>query len=597
MSLLLSAHYLSKSYGAHRLFQGVSFGIEDGDRIGLIGPNGAGKTSLLEILAGRSTPDDGSLSYRKGLRLGFLEQVPTLPLDLTVIEAVRSAAVPNPEAPWEMEALAQEYLSRLELDPETVVSQLSGGWRKKVALARELMKQPDLLLLDEPTNHLDVSSILWLESFLAKVRFATLIITHDRLFLQRVANRILELDRRNPNGLLNINGNYTVYLEAKEQLMNAQERQEAVLKNTLRRETEWLRRGPKARTTKQQARIDRAQDLKEQAQEITQRNQTRTVSIDFENTSLPKRLLEATNLSKTYGDRRLFSGVNLLLSPGTRVGLLGDNGAGKSTLIRILLGEENPDTGSVHRSDQLVVNYFQQNRESLDPAVSLVRTVSPHGDHVEYRGHQVHVKSYLSRFLFSPSQMDLPVGRFSGGEQSRILIAQLMLKPANLLVLDEPTNDLDMATLNVLQDCLLEFEGAILLVTHDRYFMDQVATKILAFSPASPEIQTFSDLYQWEAWTQNRAVPKAASLKIETQAPIPAPKKKLSYKDQREFDAMEDTIHRLESSLAQKESQMASPEVASSAAKLLDLDTEIKSLKSEIDRLYQRWAELETLTS
>ena len=594
MALLLSAHDISKSFGSKTLFDNLSFGIENGERIGLIGPNGAGKSTLLKILAGVISADHGHLSFSKNLRIGFLEQIPSFDESKTVLETLLEG---HPPHDWEIELRIQEYIAKMDLNPDAKLSTLSGGWKKRVALARELIKQPDLLLLDEPTNHLDIDSILWLENFLSKSPLATLTITHDRLFLQKVSNRILELDRRHKDGVLSIQGSYADYLEAKELLMNAQERQETVLRNTLRRETEWLRRGPKARTTKQQARIDRAGDLKEQVEDLSSRNSVRTASIDFENTSLPKRLIEAKNISKSYGERKLFERVNLLLSPGTRIGLLGPNGVGKSTLIRILVGEETPDSGEVMRADQLVVNYFEQNRDSLDPTVSLAKTVSPYGDYVEYRGSRVHIKSYLSRFLFPTAQMDLPVGQLSGGEQSRIRLAQLMLKPANLLVLDEPTNDLDIATLNVLQDCLLEFEGAILLVTHDRYFLDQVANKIIVFPPNSSQLETFSDLSQWEEWLKTKPG-KATSVKESAKptSPTPAPvKKKLSYKDQLEFDGMETKIHTLEESLANAENEIQKPEIVTNAPKLLELDQKIKSLKSEIDHLYHRWAELESM--
>ena len=605
MGILIGVHDISKSYGAKLLFDHLNFGIETGERIGLIGPNGAGKTTLLRILEGKFSPDEGSVSYQRGLRMGILEQVPVLRDDATVIEIIREGlACHEALDDWEKDILAETYMTRLGLDPDASISKLSGGWKKKVALARELVKQPDLLFLDEPTNHLDVESILWLEKFLAAAPFATLTVTHDRLFLQRVSNRILELDRRNPGGLLSIRGDYTDYLAAKDQLMNAQERREVILKNTLRRETEWLRRGPKARTTKQQARIGRAHDLKEEVSELSERNQVRTTNIDFQKSALPKRLLEAKEILKSYGKRALFRDFNLLISPGTRVGLLGINGAGKSTLIRVLLGQEKPDKGEVFRSDQLAVAYFEQNRETLDPKISLARTLCPHGDHVDYRGQMIHIKGYLDRFLFTPTQMDLAVGRLSGGEQSRILIARLMLQPANLLVLDEPTNDLDMATLNVLQDCLTDFEGAILLVTHDRYFLDQVANKIIAFPPAtSPNpsaLVSFADLSQWEEWFQDQSQPIVEKGRGEACNVSPAAavkKKKLSYKDQREFDSMEATVQKAEAqwSALQKESEL--PHVASNSVKLLEIMAEMEKLKAEIDRLYQRWAELERVTS
>ena len=611
MSTLIGIHDLAKSFGSKLLFEDLSFGIESGERIGLIGPNGAGKTTLLKILAGQSSPDEGNLSRQKGLRIGFLEQTPRLSKggkecsgseDATVLEIVMEGAAEHSGSleDWEVVVLAEQLIAQLSLDPEALISKLSGGWKKRVALARELARRPDLLFLDEPTNHLDIESILWLEKFLTNAPLTTVTVTHDRLFLQRISNRILELDRRNAGGILSVRGSYTDYLAVKDQLMNAQERREVILKNTLRRETEWLRRGPKARSTKQQARIHRAGELKEEVAELNSRNQVRTAQIDFQKSSLPKKLLEAKGLSKSYGKKTIFSHLNLLLSPGTRLGLLGANGAGKSTLIRVLLGEEKPTHGEVHSSDQLQVAYFEQNRETLDLNLSLARTLCPNGDHVEYRGAQVHIKGYLDRFLFTSNQMDLAVSQLSGGEQSRLLIAKLMLQPANLLVLDEPTNDLDMATLNVLQDCLTDFEGAILLVTHDRYFLDQVCNKIVAFPPANSNsqgsLQFFADLSQWESWFVEQGKNRSVVSKDPPESPkTSAPetkKKKLSYKLQLEFDSLEGKIKTAEEQYASLQKEIDSPQTATNATRLMELTTKMEKSKTEIDRLYQRWEEL-----
>ncbi len=390
--------------------------------------------------------------------------------------------------------------------PDTPVASLSGGWKKRVAIGRALARRPDLLLLDEPTNHLDVDGIEWLEALLSSrgAAFATITVTHDRLFLQRVTTRILELDRRNAGGLLSVAGDYATYVRVKAETMHAQERREVVLRNTLRRETEWLRRGPAARTTKQQARIERAGTLGDEVAELGRRNQTRTATLEFGAAEArPRRLIEARGIAKSYDGRTIFEGIDLRLGPGVRVGLLGPNGCGKSTLIRVLLGEEAPAAGTVMRADGLQVAYFQQSREALDPTLSLTDTLCPDGDHVSFRGARLHVRGYLERFLFTPEQMPMAVGKLSGGEQSRLLLAQLMLREAQLLVLDEPTNDLDLPTLAVLEESLTGFDGAVLLVTHDRYFLDQVATTILAFDtrPGAPRgVIPFASLGQWEAW-------------------------------------------------------------------------------------------------
>ena len=595
---------MKKAYAARPLFEGISFAIESGERIGLIGPNGAGKSTLLRIMAGLDTQDDGTISRQRGLKVGMLEQVPAFPPDATV-EGEITAGVTGAHD-WAHISAVHEYMSRFCLDGrsgvggDTPVAQLSGGWKKRVALARVLVGDHDLVLLDEPTNHLDVESIMWLEDFLANAPFAIVTVTHDRLFLQRVSNRILELDRRNQDGLLSIHGDYADYLESKEQLMAGQENRELALKNTLRRETEWLRQGARARSTKQYARIKQAGELKQEVADLEYRNTVWTARFDFHSSERnPKKLIEANGIAKSYDGRVLFKNVDLLITPGLRLGLLGANGCGKTTLIRVLVGQEEPDAGRVNRSDQLQVVYFEQNRETLDTNATVAQTISPAGDHVKYRGNYVHLRSYLDRFNFSRLQMNMEVGRLSGGEQSRLLIARLMLKEANVLILDEPTNDLDMATLEVLEQCLLEFPGAVILVTHDRYFLDQVANNLLAFGepdgPNAGRIVSFASLGQWErAYAYEQAAKRApAGGARKKTAPPPTAKRKRSFKEQYEFDHMEEKIHEAEARLQKLRAESELPDVVSNAARLAELMPEIAGLESEIDRLYKRWAELE----
>jgi len=597
VAVLVNGHDLSKGFSGRHLFDGLAFGIADGERIGLIGPNGAGKSTLLKMILGSEKPDSGTIARKQGLRVAYLSQTPELNPDATILETILEGALDPYD--WESTARALEILSKLAFDEaglgeDTLVGSLSGGWRKKVALCRELMREPNLLLMDEPTNHLDVESILWLEEFLAKVPFATLTITHDRLFLNRISNCIWELDRRNPNGLLRVEGDYATFCEIKEQHVNALERKETVLKNTLRRETEWLRRGPAARTTKQTARINRAGDLLSNVEALEGLNKVQSVGIVFGTAeSTPKKLIEAKKISKAYGNRSLFKDFSLLLQRGNRIGLLGPNGAGKSTLIKLLLGVEQPDSGTVERSDQLQIAYFDQNRENLDPNLTVLKTICPQGDHVFFRGNYTHVRSYLDRFLFNVEQSDSPVSKLSGGEQARLLIAKLMLREANILVLDEPTNDLDLPTLNILEERLKDFEGAIVLVSHDRYFMDQVVDRI--FVPADGKIEEFMGVGQWEVWQKERAKrSKLAPLPAGSQRTPEAPKKaKLSYNDQREFDQMEAKIHDLEEKLAILTEESLKPEISSNSSRLNKLSAEMATLQTEIDRLYARWSELE----
>jgi ATP-binding cassette subfamily F protein uup len=608
MPILVNAHELSKSFAFRPLFDRLSFSIDSGERIGLIGPNGAGKSTLLSILAGKISPDSGTLSLQRGLKIGMLEQVPSFSPNATVESSVLEGSHDPYE--WEEIAKAQELMGKLSLignsgfHAETPVSELSGGWKKRVALARELLKQPDLLLLDEPTNHLDVESILWLENFLARSPIATMTITHDRVFLQKVSSRIIELDRRNPGGLLSVTGDYATFLERKEGLLQAQASQETKLKNTLRREMEWLRRGAKARTTKQEARIQRVGELAETVSELGYRNQTSTVQLEvLEMGRAPKRLIVAEGISMKYEGREVLPKMDLLVTPKSRIGLLGANGSGKSTLIRILLKLEAPTTGTVTHVESLKVAYFEQNRESLDPELSVIKTICPVGEHLDYNGSRIHVRSYLDRFLFSGSHAEMKVGRLSGGEQSRILLARLFLEPANLLVLDEPTNDLDMNTLDVLEEVLQDFKGAVLLVTHDRYFLDRVANKILGFGlPAAGkrEIISFANLAQWETWhdqqeelakekeKKDRADAKRSSDKTNKKA-------RLGFKEQRELDGMESLIAEQEAKLAALESESQKPELSSHASRLQEITMEMSALQKKIEGLYARWSELEAM--
>ncbi|MBF0205369.1 MAG: ABC-F family ATP-binding cassette domain-containing protein [Oligoflexia bacterium] len=617
MSILVNAYQLKKSFSSRPLFTGLTFSIESGERIGLIGPNGAGKSTLLRILAGVENLEEGSISLEKGLRIAYLEQVPSFNSD----DSVQSSILGNVKDPhnWEDLSLANELISRLALPPaETLISSLSGGWKKRVALARELLKRPDLLLLDEPTNHLDIDGIYWLENYLSTARFSTLTVTHDRVFLQKVSNRIIELDRRNPGGLLQVKGDYLAYLKLKEETISAQEHAETKLKNTLRRESEWLARGAKARSTKQQARIERAYELEKEVEELGYRNQKLKLRIDFQEADKgPKKLIAANRISKSYGEKVVIPAIpplDLLITYGSRIGLLGANGCGKTTLLKVLIGEEETDTGEVFRSDQLQVAWFEQNRECLDPNLTILKTVCPDGDYVDYKGAKVHAIGYLSRFLFNKEQLDIPVGRLSGGEQARLLIARLMLKKANLLVLDEPTNDLDLATLDVLQDVLQDFRGAVILVSHDRYFLDQVASQILAFDESikstkgSKQILSFEGLNQWEEWYKKRDRERdlERDLERDTDRVVQTPqiantastakkKKKLSFNEQKEFEGMEEAILHAEELLAKLIEESSRPESANNPTLLTEISKKMDLTQKEIDRLYARWTELADL--
>ena len=596
--LLVSCEGIGKAYGVQPLFESLCFSLAEGDRVGLVGPNGSGITTLLKILAGLDSPDAGTRSARKLLRLGYVPQDPTFPEGATVEEIVRAGLTPDdPETAGRVAAT----LGRAGLaDPRQTVALLSAGWRKRLAIARELVGGPDLLLMDEPTNHLDLEGILWLEDLLAAEVPAYLVISHDRYFLENVTDRVLELNPCYPQGLFEADGSYSAFLLKREDFLRSQAASQEVLANKVRREVEWLRRGPKARTRKSSARIKAAGLMIGELAAAQARAVTATAGIEFTASGRQsKKLLLARDLAKTMGDRRVLEGLNLTLTPGMRLGLLGASGSGKSTLLDLLAGRLAPDGGEIERADGLRVVRFSQDREGFDPALSLRRTLAPEGDAVVYRDRSVHVVSWAKRFLFRAEQLETAVGRLSGGERARVCIARLMLEPADLLLLDEPTNDLDIPTLEVLEESLAEFPGALVLVTRDRFLLDRVSTAILALDGAGGVV-FYADVAQWEAARADR---EAADREAQAPAPRGAPAaqpprvarglKRLTYQQQREWELMEETILATETALTECQAAVEDPAVASDPAALRARWEALESARAEVARLYARWAELE----
>ena len=595
MPLLLGCQGLSKSFGSGRLFEGLSFTVSDGDRIGLIGPNGSGKSTLLKILSGDVSPDDGIVAPRKLLKLGYVPQQDDLPLESTVgsyLESIEAAAHHTEE----------EHAVRIRVtlgkagftgDSQTIGS-LSGGWRKRLAIAAELIRDPELLMLDEPTNHLDLEGILWLEKLLSSAPFASVVVTHDRYFLERFANRIVEIRRSYPNGLFAVNGNYSEFLMRRAEFDSTQAKRRQSLENRVEREVEWLRRGAKARTSKSKARIDAAGRMIETLEDVAARSATRAVSIDFSATGRrTKRLIEAEGISKTLGGRALFRDLSFVLSPGSRLGLLGGNGSGKTTLLRMLAQRLEPDSGEIRRADGVRILYFDQHREQLDPAVSLRRALAPHGDGIIFQGQPIHVAAWAARFLFSNDQLDLPAGRLSGGERARVFIARMMLEPADVLLLDEPTNDLDIPTLEVLEDSLADFPGAVVLVTHDRYLLDRVSSLIIGLDGRGGSA-VFADCSQWERELAGR--PAREGAKPATARKETPPAKKLSYAEKREWERMEAGILAAEENLRAAEAEMRTVEGSSDAATMTGRFSAFERAQADVAALYERWAELESKT-
>ena len=603
MALLLNCESLGKSYGARTLFKDISISFDDAERTGLIGPNGAGKSTLLRILAGREHYDSGSIIARRRLRLGYLPQEDQFPAaaDATV-EQVMLAALDAERIDDERERLTRVQVQLGKTGFERLdqpVASLSGGWRKRLALARELIRMPDLLLLDEPTNHLDLEGILWLEELLSNAPFAFLLVSHDRYFLENVTNRVVELNRTYANGYLGVNGSYSDFLAKREEYLEAQSAQQQALASRVRREVEWLRRGAKARTTKAKGRIGQAGQMMRDLADLKARNaQAGGVEIDFAATPRQTRkLLVARDVSKRMGDRMLFEHVNLVLSPGMKLGLLGPNGSGKSTLIRILSGELDADAGQVWRAEGLRIVQFSQGRRQLDKGQTLRTALSPGGEMLVYRGSPMHVSGWARKFLFRTDQLDMPVGELSGGEQSRVLIADMVRQPADLLILDEPTNDLDIASLEVLEESLVDFPGALVLVTHDRFMLDRISTEILALD-GKGNGRPFASLDQWqtardEQTRRDAAAAKAATAKQAVVKTSTATKKKLTWNEQRELEGMEERILAAEEALHAQQQRMEDPAVLADHVMLRDVCTRVDEAQRLVQSLYERWQELE----
>ncbi len=601
MPPILNAQGVSKRFGAVPLFQEISFTVSDGDRIGLIGPNGAGKSTLLAVLAGEQEPDAGEVAARRRARIAYVLQESNFAAGLTVrdvlVAALERAGVPEAEREGRLrETGGRVGFPRVEDEAAT----LSGGWRKRLAIAEAIVTGPDVLLLDEPTNHLDLAGIVWLEGLLKESRFACVAVSHDRYFLENVATEIVELSRVYADGLLRVKGSYSKFLEGREAYLEAQTKQQDALKNRVKTEIEWLRRGPKARATKAKARIDNAHELIGQLKEVNARQQTSSAGIEFSATERQtKRLIELEGVSVELGGRRILDDLSILVTNGIRVGLVGPNGSGKTTLLRVLTGELTPTAGELKKAGSLRIVYFSQMRE-MDEGVTLRRALAPDSDSVVYQGRVVHVASYATKFLFTSEQLNQPVERLSGGERARVLIAKLMLEPADVLLLDEPTNDLDIQTLEILEESLLEYTGALVLVTHDRYMLDRVSTVVLGLDGRGGA-ETFADYSQWEQWkgvaVEEAVAPGATGKAVASGVGAAGNgasggKKKLSYLEAREYAGIEALVDAAEKRLQAARDVLDDPEVATNALALTQALQEMEKAQEMADGLYQRWAEL-----
>jgi ABC transport system ATP-binding/permease protein len=589
MASLINVSGIGKTFGVAPLFENITLNIGEGDRLGLIGPNGAGKSTLLEILTGLREPDTGQVALKKGTRLAYVTQDSQFPSGLTVRQVVHAAMAEARVPEEEKLAREAETLGRAGFEKfDQEAASLSGGWRKRLAVAEALVRAPDIVMLDEPTNHLDLAGIAWLEEMLTNASFACVVVSHDRYFLENVATAMAELNPAYPNGLFYVTGNYSTFLEKKGEFLHAQAKHQDALENRVKTEMEWLRRGPKARATKSKARIDKAQEMIGELKDLKIRTRVELTDIDFSATDRKtKRLVHLEGVSHGFGESVLFDKTNFTITAGMRVGLVGANGSGKTTLLRLLKGELTPMRGEIQKADNLRVVSFDQIRE-IDQNLTLRRALAPDSDSVIYRERVTHVASWAAKFLFTSEQLNQPVRRLSGGERARVLIAKLMLEPADLLLLDEPTNDLDIPTLEILEESLLEFQGALVLVTHDRYLLDRVATVVLGLD-GKGGAERFADYSQWNEWQAVKKPSKTSSVPAPKAAAV---KKKLSYIEARDYETIEHRVS--EAELALEGQHDAVQHAASKGGKELEAAmAELEKRQLAVDELYERWAELE----
>ncbi len=602
MPVILSCHDLSRSYDIRPLFEGLSFAIEEGERVALIGPNGSGKSTLMRILAGLEQPDEGERAVARDRTMVYLPQQDRF--EETTPRAVLLAAVPKHLPEHQHDAIAAAALTKASFTAELAdrpVDQLSGGWRKRLAISRALMQAPDLLLLDEPTNHLDIEGIWWLERTMASLRTTVVLVSHDRTFLERVATRVIELNKAYPGGNFSSYGPYSTFLEKRAEFIANQNSRQEVLDNQVRRAIDWLRRGPKAQTVKAAARIDDAERKIAELSELKYRNaQHKSAAIDF--TASGRRtndLVVLSEVSKSLGGRPLFRDLTMTLSPGMRLGLLGLNGSGKTSLLKVIAGKIEADAGKIKRAFELKIVYFEQTRAALNQTQTLRKALCPTGDTVMFRDRGMHIASWAKRFLFRPEQLDLEVSKLSGGEQARVLIADLMRKPADLLILDEPTNDLDIQSLEVLEENLCDFPGALVMVTHDRFLLDRVSNCLLALDGSGSADQV-ADYAQWEDFAKRReeqrvsaAIAATAPVKNVAAKPAANPSKGLSSKERRELEGMAEKLAAAEAALAAVDTRLNDPAVTSDPDALEKACADLAEAQTGVDAVYARWQELE----
>ncbi|WP_374674790.1 ATP-binding cassette domain-containing protein [Ideonella sp.] len=620
---LLTLTHAHLAFGHVPLLDGADFSLEAGERVGLIGRNGTGKSSLLKILAGLERPDDGSLQLQSGVRTVYVPQEPVFSERATVFDTVAEGVAEaralrerfEAHAPgddldalqtrlealggWTWEQRVDETLQRLRLDPAAVMGSLSGGTRKRVALARALAAQPDVLLLDEPTNHLDLEAIDWLAGLLTSFRGALVLITHDRAFLDAVATRIVELDRGELRGYP---GNFAAFEAAKQRELEAEALANARFDKLLAQEEVWIRKGVEARRTRSVARVARLHTLREEHR--ARREQQGRVRLDVDRGAASGKLVaELEGVTKAFGGRPVVQDFSAIFLRGDKVGLVGPNGAGKTTLLKLILGQLAPDSGRVRTGANLTIAYFDQMRDALDPDKTLADTISPGSEWIEIGSQRKHVMSYLGDFLFAPARANSPVRSLSGGERNRLLLARLFARPANVLVLDEPTNDLDIETLELLEELLQDYDGTVFLVSHDRRFVDNVVTSTVVAEGEGRWREYEGGITDWQAQAARSAAAAEAARPAAPAAPAAAPaptaprstepRRKLSYKEQRELDELPARIEALEKEQAELAALIGGTTLyIESPQRITEVTTRHAAIEDELMALLERWETL-----
>lgn len=597
---LISLTGLQLAYGHHPLLDHADFAIQEGERIGLIGRNGAGKSSLLKLIDGRTVPDDGDINRLGGLRVATVEQEPELEADKTIIDFICDGY--EAQEDWSRPARAQALLDELGLDGTLMTQGLSGGMRKRVALVRALTHQPDLLLLDEPTNHLDFEGIAWLEKKLLGARFSVVIITHDRRFLDVVSTRIVELDR---GKLFSFPGNFTQWQARKSEWLEAEQQQNARFDKLLAQEEVWIRKGVEARRTRNEGRVRRLEQLRRERAERRERSGNVKLAI-AEGQKSGKLVAELQHIHHQYGDTVIVDDFSTLILRGDRIGLIGPNGAGKTTLLKIIVGELKPDSGQVRTGTHLTVGYFDQMRSQLDEQATVADTISPGSEWVEIGNERKHIMSYLEDFLFPPARAHSPVSSLSGGERARLVLARLFARPTNVLILDEPTNDLDIETLELLEELLQDYQGTVLLVSHDRAFLNNVVTQTIAWEGPGQWREYPGGYDDWVEQrptatvettptpTTKEKAPATAEAAAEPQRKRSARAHRLTSWEERELEGLPNAIAELEARQSELVEQLSDSSLYAQAPDQVEtINGQLQDIEDELLKLFERWEALE----